>query len=870
MHFKKTACCLALLSVWTHTSFASELENDDTEIISVTGTFSSNIIKALDDKKYAENVVDVILAEDIGKFPDLTTSDALQRIPGVQVARGAGEANGVVVRGLPDVKTTINGRSIFSTTSRGFAFQDLPAEALSSVSVYKSRSAEQLEGGIAGLVNIELRKPLQFDGFKLATSARITDDQYADGKDKVISGLLSNRWTLSTGEFGALFNISKIEDNFQQSNTFSAETLATDRTPDGTTVGIPLSVGIVSDKGIRERMQANFALQFMPNETTEFYLDGLHSSLDHQQHTIFGIGFLHGNDIVNITMSDNDRLCNNLGASAPVCYVASGTAKGSQFLAGTHAVTSDVGITQVAAGLKWNNANDIALKSEFVVTDTERQYANFIQDWHYYGVDVNFVSNDNNHTNFNIEQGGTLDPDNFVSGGLFQPWDDSEGKEFAWSTDAEYLLDMGAFNRLDVGFRYADRKAHFRAADLAAFSGGGRPASDFGDNYLVPVDMGGATYLDLPGYVAADYEYMLANKNKIRAVYGLMQSAPEADPIRAFDAQEKSAAIYAQTKYETELNGMLIKGAIGTRVVQIEREMSSFGLVDGQQRQFVDESKETDILPNASANMHFSEQTILRSSVSKTISRPAFGDLNPNLFYTPPAPGTPFGYGNGGNPDLDPIESLSYDISLEYYPSDGGIASLALFYRDIKGYISTFSREEQIEGQTYYISRPFSSGEGYLEGAEVAFTKFFKTLPEPFDGLGVQLNYTYIDGEVSLPDGEGSTFQTPLSQVSKHNGNAVLMYEADKVFARLAYNYRGNYIETFAAPGIQTPKTSVVRESGRIDASLGYNISKNLTISIDGTNLNNETFQNYWGLPERSRDRRDPGRTISIGIAYQM
>lgn len=871
MHFKKTACCIALLSVWANTSFADETNNDELEVISITGTFSSNIIKALDEKKFSENVVDVILAEDIGKFPDLTTSDALQRVPGVQVARGAGEADGVVVRGLPDVQTTINGRSIFSTTSRGFAFQDLPAEALSGIEVYKSRSADQIEGGIAGLVNINLRKPLDFDGLKVATSARLTDDQYADGKDVVLSGLISNRWKTNSGEFGALFNISQIEDNFQQSNTFSAETLPTNRTADGSTVGIPLSVGIVSDKGKRERTQANFSLQFIPNDSTEFYLDGLHSSLDHKQHTIFGIGFLHGNDIDNITMTGNEALCNDIGGTSPACYVASGTAKGSQFLAGTHAKTSEVNISQVAVGVKWNNANDVEVKSEIVITDTERQYTNFIQDWHYYGVDVNFVSNDNNHTNFNIEQGGTLDPANFVSGGLFQPWDDSVGKELAWTTDIEYLLD-GVFTKLDAGFRYADRDANFRAADLATSSGPGtgRIAADFGENYLVPVDMGGATYLDLPGYVAADFEYMLANKNKIRGIYGLPQSAPEADPIRAFDAQEQSAAIYAQAKYETQIKGLLIDGLIGTRIIRVNREMSSFGLVDGQQKQFVDESEATDILPNASANLHFSQQTILRGSVSKTISRPAFGDLNPNLFYTPPAPGTPFGYGSGGNPDLDPIESISYDMSLEYYPEDGGITSLALFYRDIKGYISTFSREEIIDGQTYYISRPFSSGEGYLEGGEIAFTKFFKSLPEPFDGLGIQLNYTYIDGEISLPNGEGSTFQTPLSQVSKHNGNAVLMYEAEKVFARLAYNYRGDYIETFAAPGIQTPKTSVVRPSGRIDASLGYNISENLTITIDGTNLNNETFQNYWGLSERSRDRRDPGRTISIGISYQM
>ncbi len=268
--------------------------------------------------------------------------------------------------------------------------------------------------------------------------------------------------------------------------------------------------------------------------------------------------------------------------------------------------------------------------------------------------------------------------------------------------------------------------------------------------------------------------------------------------------------------------------------------------------------------------MYFNDQTILRSSVSKTISLPAFSDLNPNLFTFPPAPGTPVGSGSGGNPELDPIESLSYDLSLEYYMEDGGIASIALFYRDVKGYISTFSQEEVIDGQPYNISRPFSSGDGTLEGAEIAYTKFFTDLPEPFDGLGVQLNYTFIDGEVNLPDGQGGEFTTELAQVAEHNGNAVLIYETGDLFARLAYNYRGDYIESFTTPGIQEPKTSNVRSAGRIDASIGYNITDNFTVTVDGTNLNDEKFYNYWGNPGRSRDRRDPGRTISVGASYQF
>jgi iron complex outermembrane receptor protein len=825
----------------------------------------------LDQKRTSPNVVDVVMAEDIGKFPDLTTSDALQRIPGVQVARGAGETNTVVVRGLPNVRTTVNGRSMFSTTSRGFAFQDLPAEALAGVEVYKSRSADQVAGGIAGLVNLRLRKPFDFEGFKGAVSGRITDDQYAESTDKVVSGLLSDRWETGAGEFGALVNVSLIKDYFQQSNTFSAETLP-NTLPDGTVVGAPLSVGLVSDKGLRDRTQANVALQWRPNETMEVYLDSLYSGLDHEAHTIFGIGFIHNNRLSNITMSDNEELCTDVGAAEPVCYVASGTVEDTLFLSGTHAKTSNVDLSQTALGFTWDFSDQTKLNTEVVYTDTERQYENFIQDWLYFGADVSFVSNQDNHANFDVVDGDPLDTSNFVSGGLFQPWDDSAGSEFAWTADADHNFNEGFLTKLEAGLRFANREAEFVAGDLANFGGPGHglSGSAFGESYLAPVDLGGATYLDLPGFVAADYKQMLASKEEIREIYGLSTERPEADPLRSFDAEEKTLSAYAQATYGSEILGHPIDGAFGVRVTEVNREMRSFGLAGDQQREFVDDSSSTDVLPNVSLNVHFSDQTILRSAISKTLSRPAFADLNPNLFYTPPAPGTPVGYGSGGNPNLDPIESLSYDLSLEYYPETGGITSVALFYRDIEGYISILSEQEMIDGQAYSISRPHSSGEGYLQGAELAYTKFFDQLSEPFDGLGVQVNYTYIDGETSIPDGEGDQLETELSQVSEHSGNAVVMYEKDDLFARLAYNYRGSYIESFSTPGIQSPGTSVVRAAGRVDASVGYNITEDFTVTLDGTNLNNEKFYNYWGHPDRSRDRRDPGRTISLGASYKF
>ena len=121
-------------------------------------------------KKKSNQIVDAIVAEDIGKLPDIAVSDTAARIPGVQVERGGGEAGRVLVRGLPDFTTTYNGREIFTAETRQVALQDFPAGAIAAVEVYKSSAADLVEAGLAGLINVRSRRPFDFKGREIAGS----------------------------------------------------------------------------------------------------------------------------------------------------------------------------------------------------------------------------------------------------------------------------------------------------------------------------------------------------------------------------------------------------------------------------------------------------------------------------------------------------------------------------------------------------------------------------------------------------------------------------------------------------------------------------------------------------------------------------
>lgn len=121
------------------------------ETIIITGVRAS-VKSAEDIKKNSDQLADAIVAEDIGKLPDNNVIEALQHVTGIQIARNTAETNQLLIRGLPDIATTLNGRDIFTSFGRYITLQDIPAELLSRVDVEKSPRADDIEGGIAGHV----------------------------------------------------------------------------------------------------------------------------------------------------------------------------------------------------------------------------------------------------------------------------------------------------------------------------------------------------------------------------------------------------------------------------------------------------------------------------------------------------------------------------------------------------------------------------------------------------------------------------------------------------------------------------------------------------------------------------------------------
>lgn len=192
-------------------------ETDPENEIVVSG-FRAQLANSQNIKRDSDTIVDAITSEDIGALPDRSVTEALQRIPGVSINRFAGsndpdhfsvEGAGVVIRGLNFVRGEFNGRDAFSANGgRQLGFADVPAELLGSVVVAKNVTAEMIEGGLAGTVNLNTRVPFDNNGLYMGGTLEVNYSDLIEEFSPQGSALISNTWDTDAGRFGLLAAVS--------------------------------------------------------------------------------------------------------------------------------------------------------------------------------------------------------------------------------------------------------------------------------------------------------------------------------------------------------------------------------------------------------------------------------------------------------------------------------------------------------------------------------------------------------------------------------------------------------------------------------------------------------------------------------------
>lgn len=884
------------------TAAGADQTSDDDETIVVTGLRRS-LQTSQNIKKNSDQIVDVVVAEDIGKLPDRTVSEALARVPGVTVERASGEAGDVFVRGLRDPATTYNGRDIFTAEVRHVAPQDFPAGGVAALEVFKSQTADQIEGNLAGLINVRGRRPFDFGGFEIAGSVNAT---YADlAKDWAWNGnlLLSNRWDFGDGgEVGALVNVSYTELTYNDNIRFnSGDFFGINPDPanpgnycdnfdagclgapppgnvPGVTVRVPVGVGLFQNDGRRWRPSANAALQWKVNPDLQFYVDGLYQGFRREvSDRLMFVPLFDSASYTNVVLGESGDLYDypeSLTSRARCCAP-------DGFQGATYEKTNTY---QVAVGGVYDT-DRVRVAADFARTDSQFDLSVYSVDYRLNAsptVDVVFDGDGDGGAQFDFTGVDAGDLSSYLYRGFFDRHLVAKGDDIQGRLDVTFK-DIGTWiPAIDLGVRWNNRDAGFTNAERYSTAGGGQPWAnlplDFNTiTWRFRDDNQGVTQLVMPSY-----DSIRGSIDELRAIAGFAAGRPQpgalddrTGPFDDYTANENALTGYAQVRYGFDLGAVPIDGVIGMRAIRTNFKLDSVINNQGVISPLSIKNNYTDYLPNISLRAHFTPQFQARAAYTETRKRPDFGQLNPGLRLDPPPGPGQVQTGNGGNPFLKPILSNNYDMSLEYYFSRTGFAALALFRRDVSNFIVNFEAIQNIPGVgPVRVFGPANTNKGRLQGAEAQFRTFFdfEGLPQFVKGFGTELNLTYIDNTLDAPPSFVDQSDIAFPDVSKWSYNLVGFYEQGRLTARLAYNYRSKYVQ-FYENRANSVAGEFTKGVSRLDGSISFALTDNLTLAADVSNILGKPFRNFRTTEDGvvfPRDVRYEERVYSFGVRARL
>lgn len=875
------------------------------ETVTVTGIRGS-LQQSLNQKRNADSLVEVVTAEDIGKMPDKNVADSLQRVPGVTIGTaGAGEGgfdenDRVSLRGTnPSLtQTLINGHSVGSgdwfvlnqvgTVGRAVSYSLLPSQVVSSVVINKSAQADLVEGGVAGTVNIKTRRPLEFK--KPLTVEFQGGVVYADLPEKTdpqLSGLIN--WKSDEGTAGVMLQLFSEKRHLRRDgqemlgyNQIKPGSAIATSNPDLAGVWYPNAIGSALFEQERKRDGALVDVQIKPSNDLTL---GANAFISKMEATNINRNFLVWTQSI---------LQNGAGlAPSPGYVVKNGTLVSATFpvVANTDGSPRTYGIyDQISRPGAKSETNFFALDGKYRVNDKLTFDANMgnsigkgetpeqaLFSAVVRGTGAGYALNGmGSGADANI---GTGDPSkSSVVSALDWIYGASPAKtkdEEVWAqADGEYQLNEGVFSTLKFGVRYAEHKRRtdvvgqgpkwsedpFNSANFPAWGGGTYPGNfgnGLGGNFpkniwlldTATLDAWGAKYSNRDPVERRNWaaEFSLKEQNSAGYVMSNLEGDQWSGNVGVRLVQSKvnvltNVAVAQQTPGPTgdcaPLQPCSIPGSITT---------SAFGA-------FVQtpvKNTHNDFLPSANFRFDLRKDLLLRAAVSRTIARPDYSALggaialeDNNLT------------GSGGNPNLKPIRSTNFDTSLEWYFAPRALASFGVYHMDLSNYVSygtsqqTYYNIRTKKDEVYTISSPINSS-GRVTGFEVA-------LQMPIgQGFGVMGNYTYADAKE-----KGGA---DLVGASRDTYNASAFFENDKFNARVAYTYRSAFYN-----GLDRSTAQYQDDVGTLAASLGYTINDNLSVTLDGMNLNRPILKYYANNPDQPLARYTSGRQYYLMLRAKL
>jgi len=871
---------------------ADAAKTDDTVSEVVVTGFRESLERAIEIKKTTINQVDAISSTDIGKLPDKNVADALQRIPGVNTESAASGEGGfdendrVSIRGTSPSLTEvmIDGHSVatgdwfildqYQTVGRSVSFNLLPSEIVSSTLVYKTQSADLMEGGVAGVVDVITHKPLDFSKtWTFQGQAEAAYNSISGESKPQVNGFIN--WKNADNSFGVsvagFYEQRSVERYGQETlgyTTIDSTMPIGQAHPDTIGVQAPTLIGSSLFKQEKTREGGSFAVEYRPSDSAEFNLTGFYSKLDagnvNDNYMYWGTNELAKNTPTSYSIKDN-TLVGVVWPAGPDGLVVDAITRPHE-----NSYTSYINLDG-----KFRVTDHITLKGQIGYTQgagNTPQQPSFEVDGGTSGISVARAGN-----------GWTVTPVGFntqSSAGLANDWAwnaifNSSDKEIYGKVDGDWEVDNGVFKDVAFGFHAAGHTRKVDGWDRGCTLGANNacwssPTMPYSAINPTPYPSGYTSgALGVPGLLIP----IAGNPGDIATVINAINDGVHGPAsvihtpqnyywLATFKVHENDYAGYVMAK----VGGDGWRGNFGVRLVETQENsyVNSPTALSADSTQVTTsafgnyyinhiEHNYFDVLPSLNFTFDLKPNLFLRLSAAETMSRPDYSALGGTVSLTDLTL-----TGSGGNANLKPVKAAVYDAALEWYYRPGAIAAVSVFYDDLSSYISYGVTKGSYVDQlltgnsgppvyaTYSISSPINTS-GELKGVELQ-------VQQPIGmGFGFQANATYIDGH----EASGG----PLVGTSKWTANVVGYYENKWLSARLAYTYRSHY---FIGLDHATPENEA--GVGQLDMSVNVNVTPNVTLSVDALNMTNSKLVYYAANPTQVRAVYDNGTQLFAGV----
>ena len=883
---------------------------DDNTIV-VTGIRKS-IRDSIATKRQANSIVDVVTAEDVGKFPDNNVAESLSRLPGVTVDHQFGEGEQLSIAGVEPAlnRLTIDGHSVASAdwggnpsdrSSRTFNYSLLSPAIISQAIVYKTPEARLQEGAIGGSVDIVTRKPLDLKPNTFtATGGYEYNDRVKKGSFRG-SGLYS--WHNDNDTLGILLAGNYDNERLSRAGVavywyrtgaemMNAWTLdANGNAISGATLNghLPTAAELADFSKARhaaflaheyfqqdrKRLGLNGALQFRPVDNltltaTALVIRGNYSNVSNSEYT-------YGYDGSQMTAAE---FGNGVVSSATFKPVAAGSTGATGQLDTLYRRTKVKNDTY-SLMYDWKPGDWVVTGNAGYTKASGGKDPEYLLDWR---TQQGFTSGTNGRTSFVNWDNPATDATKWISNYTALGGENQNepavlaanngqpffGRQIGGITKSDFTLDKEKFGQFDVsrkvdlgpiteiffGARYSDHDNSNTTVGGATFTNQNYTLAD-----VDPVTRSASLYDGL-GTSGNSIPFAALNADQIISTleqYGTINISRGFSKGSFFDVNEKILNGYVQANFKFDR----FHGNIGGRFVQTKDTSNFYSAGNdstGNYEELPVEVSHTDrrFLPAFNLAYDAGEDVVLRASAAKVIARPRYSDL---AGYTTLDDTTRSG--GGGNPDLTPYAATNYGLSAEWYFKPGSYLAGEIFYRDISNYIGNqvvdgVQLTNPVTGQTleYSISRPVNGGKAKVTGFSLSGNVNL------IWGFGIQGNYTFADADVK----SATLAATGLPFLSRNTVTITPYFEKGPFQARVSYNRRSKYFYRYGRVQSQDYTDSYAE----LDAQISYQLNKNVQVTANAANLLDSTYYQYSSDPKYPTSVYKNGRVFSLTATFKM